>query len=379
MSGHSKWSTIKHKKGAADKKRGILFSKLSRAIIVAAKEGGGDPDANIALQNAIEKARAVSMPKDNIERAIARGAGAGEGGEQYDTVSYEGYGPGGAALIVEGLTDNRNRTAADVRFLFSKFGGSLGAPGSVAWMFERKGVVAGARRGRRGRGDPRGRRGRRRGRARRRRRLAGRVRSGRPRRGAPGAQDAGMAVDSAELAMLPKNLVDVEEDQARSLLRLVDALEENDDVQDVFFNFDIPEAVLEEVSVVQQRPRVERLDRDDPQPRQGHREGPDVVLEVEQLGALLDQLCERGRDQLAEAEDADAAAGPQEAARGGRRTRRRGSPAARRRCRARRARRASAGSRGRRPSRPPARSAARAGSRSPSAPGRTAWGRRAWR
>src|SRR6478736_3460497 len=141
MSGHSKWSTIKHKKGAADKKRGILFSKLSRAIIVAAKEGGGDHDANIALQNAIEKARAVSMPQDNIERAIASGAGAGEGGEQYDAVSYEGYGPGGAALIVEGLTDNRNRTAAEVRHVFGKFGGSLGTPGSVAWMFERKGVV----------------------------------------------------------------------------------------------------------------------------------------------------------------------------------------------------------------------------------------------
>src|SRR4051795_4780733 len=141
MSGHSKWSTIKHKKGAADKKRGQMFSKLSRAIIVAAKEGGGDPDGNLALQNAIEKARAVSMPKDNIERAIARGAGAGEGGESYEAVSYEGYGPGGAALIVEGLTDNRNRTAADVRFLFGKFNGSLGTPGSVAWMFERKGVV----------------------------------------------------------------------------------------------------------------------------------------------------------------------------------------------------------------------------------------------
>src|ERR1700754_2363184 len=118
-----------------------MFSKLSRASIVAAKEGGGDPDTNLALQNAIEKARAASMPKDNIERAITRGAGAGEGGEQYDAVSYEGYGPGGAALIVEGLTDNRNRTAAEVRHLFGRFSGSLGTPGSVAWMFERKGVV----------------------------------------------------------------------------------------------------------------------------------------------------------------------------------------------------------------------------------------------
>ena len=141
MSGHSKWSSIKHKKGAADAKRGKLFSKLSRAIIVAAKEGGPDPDANINLANAIERARAVSMPKDNIERAIARGAGADANSEAYDSVTYEGYGASGAALIVEALTDNRNRTAADVRFAFGKYGGSLGAPGSVAWMFERKGVI----------------------------------------------------------------------------------------------------------------------------------------------------------------------------------------------------------------------------------------------
>jgi YebC/PmpR family DNA-binding regulatory protein len=246
MSGHSKWSSIKHKKGAADAKRGKLFSKLARAIIVAAREGGGDPSANLALQNAIEKARSYSMPKDNIERAIARGAGAGEGGEQYDAVSYEGYGPGGAALIVEGLTDNRNRTAADVRFLFSKFGGSLGTPGSVAWMFERKGVVVVP-----GEADE------------------DEVTLAAAEGGAEDVRDdggvwqvvcdpsdlvavrqaltdAGIEVDSAELSMLPKNLVEVEVDQARSLLKLVDALEENDDVQDVFFNFDIPEAVLEE-------------------------------------------------------------------------------------------------------------------------------------
>ena len=142
MSGHSKWSSIKHKKGAADAKRGKLFSKLSRAIIVAAKEGGPDPDANISLANAVERARAVSMPKDNIERAIARGAGADANSEAYDAVTYEGYGASGAALIVEALTDNRNRTAADDQYAFSKFGGSLGEPGAVAWMFERKGVIA---------------------------------------------------------------------------------------------------------------------------------------------------------------------------------------------------------------------------------------------
>jgi YebC/PmpR family DNA-binding regulatory protein len=248
VSGHSKWSSIKHKKGAADKKRGALFSKLSRAIIVAAREGGGDPTANLALQNAIDKARAVSMPKDNIDRAIARGAGAAEGGEAYEAVSYEGFGPGGAAIIVEGLTDNRNRTAAEVRHVFTRFGGSLGAPGSVAWMFDRKGVVlvaggdgvdgdeltmaaadGGAEDVRDDDGvwqviaDPAD---------------LPTVRSA--------VEDAGFPVESVELAMLPQNTVAVETDQARSLIHLVEALEDNDDVQDVFFNFDIPEAVLEE-------------------------------------------------------------------------------------------------------------------------------------
>src|SRR5215208_6642958 len=125
MSGHSKWSTIKHKKGAADARRGKLFSKLSRAIIVAAKEGGGDPDANLALQNAIEKARSYSMPKDNIERAIARGSGADADAASYETVIYEGYGSGGVAVLVEALTDNRNRTASDVRHASSKNAGNL--------------------------------------------------------------------------------------------------------------------------------------------------------------------------------------------------------------------------------------------------------------
>src|SRR5881394_2736683 len=141
MSGHSKWSSIKHKKGAADAKRGKLFSKLSRAIIVAAKEGGPDPSGNLALQNAIEKARSYSMPKDNIERAIAKGAGADADAQQFETVVYEGYGPSGVAVIVEALTDNRNRTAADVRHLFSKHDGNLGTTGAVAWLFERRGVV----------------------------------------------------------------------------------------------------------------------------------------------------------------------------------------------------------------------------------------------
>src|SRR4029079_8484442 len=126
VSGHSKWSSIKHKKGAADAKRGKLFSKLSRAIIVAAREGGPDPGANLALANAVEKARSYSMPKDNIERAIARGSGADADAQSFETVVYEGYGPAGVALIVEALTDNRNRTASDVRHLFSKHDGNLG-------------------------------------------------------------------------------------------------------------------------------------------------------------------------------------------------------------------------------------------------------------
>ena len=141
MSGHSKWSSIKHKKGAADAKRGKLFSKLSRAIIVAAREGGPDPDANATLATAIQKARDNSMPKDNIERAIARGAGTSSDGEAYEHITYEGYGPSGVALFVEALTDNRNRTASDVRHIFTKNDGSLGESGSVAWLFERKGVI----------------------------------------------------------------------------------------------------------------------------------------------------------------------------------------------------------------------------------------------
>src|ERR671931_1237589 len=137
MSGHSKWHSIRHAKGVTDKRRGQLFSKLTRAIIVAAREGGPDRDANLALRNAVEKAREASMPKDNIERAIARGSGTGGDGAAYEHVTYEGYGPGGVAIYVEALTDNRNRTAADVRSIFTKNEGSLGESGSVAWLFER--------------------------------------------------------------------------------------------------------------------------------------------------------------------------------------------------------------------------------------------------
>jgi YebC/PmpR family DNA-binding regulatory protein len=244
MSGHSKWSTIKHKKAATDKKRGKLFSKLSRAIIVAAKEGGGDPSTNNSLAVAVQKARDYSMPKDNIERAIARGAG-GADSASYEVVTYEGYGPGGAAFVVEALTDNRNRTAANVRSVFTKSGGSLGQPGSVAWMFERKGVVivegdvdgddlflAAADAGADDVTDDEG---------------TWQVTSEPTALAAvrTSVEEAGFEVSSAELTMLPKTMSDVDEEQGRKLVRMIDLLEDDDDVQDVYFNFDIPEALIE--------------------------------------------------------------------------------------------------------------------------------------
>jgi YebC/PmpR family DNA-binding regulatory protein len=251
MSGHSKWSSIKHKKGAADAKRGQLFTKLTRALIVAAKDGGPDPAANLALQNAIEKARAASMPKDNIERAIARGSGTGADAAAYEHISYEGYGPGGVAVYVDVLTDNRNRTAGEVRHIFARHDGNLAESGAVAWLFERKGVVlvdtgstdedeltlaaadAGAE-------------------------DVAEEGSSFEVTCAPedlhavreGLEAAGIAVTDAEVTMLPKTTVAVEDETvARKVLRLIDGLEENDDVQDVYANFDIPERVLEAVAV----------------------------------------------------------------------------------------------------------------------------------
>src|SRR3954451_16004290 len=141
MAGHSKWAGIKHKKAIVDARRGKLFTKLTRAITVAAKEGGGEPDGNPALALAISKAKDASMPKDNIERAIAKGTGAGADAEAYENVVYEGYGPGGVALLIEALTDNRNRTGSEVRHALTKHGGSLGEPGSVAYLFDKKGVI----------------------------------------------------------------------------------------------------------------------------------------------------------------------------------------------------------------------------------------------
>jgi YebC/PmpR family DNA-binding regulatory protein len=250
VSGHSKWSTIKHKKGAADAKRGKLFSKLTRAIIVAAKEGGPDPAANLALQNAVEKARSYSMPKDNIDRAIAKGAGTDADAASFETVIYEGYGPSGVAVIVETLTDNRNRTAGEVRHTFAKNDGNLGTSGAVLWLFERRGIViveadgadedelmlAAAEGGADDvaldgttfavTSDPTN--------------LAA-VREA--------IEAAGFTIDSAELTMVPKTTVEVaDENEAKKVLRLIDQLEDNDDVQDVYANFDIPERVLEAVA-----------------------------------------------------------------------------------------------------------------------------------
>jgi len=245
VSGHSKWATIKHKKGKTDARRGKLFSKLSRAITVAAREGGTDPAMNIALANAIEKAKAESMPKDNIERAIQRGGGGAEG-EQYESIVYEGYGPAGVAMIVEVLTDNRNRSAAEVRNIFSKHGGQLAQPGAVAWGFERRGSITID--GSRFAEDDI---------------MTAAIDAG--------AEDvlqdgdafqvltepsdfaavrdaiiaAGIEIDNADLTMVPKNTVKLEENDARKTMKIMDALEDSDDVQEVYANFDIPEDVLE--------------------------------------------------------------------------------------------------------------------------------------
>ena len=250
MAGHSKWSSIKHKKGAADAKRGKLFSKLSRAIIVAAREGGPDPSANLALQNAIEKARSYSMPKDNIERAIAKGSGADAESSVFESVVYEGYGPEGVAVLVEALTDNRNRTASEVRHAFAKHGGNLGTTGGVAWQFERRGVLlvpaggvdedelvltaadAGA-------DDVR---------------LDGstyevttapeELRDVRE-----AIEASGFYVETAELSMVPKTTVPIaDEATAKRVVHLVEGLEDVEDVQDVYANFDISESVLEAVA-----------------------------------------------------------------------------------------------------------------------------------
>ncbi|HET7727735.1 MAG TPA: YebC/PmpR family DNA-binding transcriptional regulator [Candidatus Limnocylindrales bacterium] len=248
MSGHSKWSTIKRQKGANDAKRGAIFTKVAREITVAARQGGGDPDANYRLRLAVEKARSVNMPAENIKRAIEKAAG-GSDAEQYEEIVYEGYGPGGVAVLVEAATDNRNRTAAEVRSMFSKTGGQLAGTGAVAWQFEPRGIVTVGRAG----VDP------------------DEVALAAIDAGAvdvdtdadpieiytePAALEsvrkaleaAGMPIEGAESTMVAKQTVQLEPDKARQALRLVDLLEDLDDVQRVTANFDIPEDVFAEVA-----------------------------------------------------------------------------------------------------------------------------------
>ncbi|NLE74442.1 MAG: YebC/PmpR family DNA-binding transcriptional regulator [Actinobacteria bacterium] len=246
MAGHSKWSGIKHKKAAADAKRGKEFAKLSRAITVAAKEGGGDPDHNAALVQAIQKAKDANMPNDNVDRAIKKGTGAGSEAENYQHLTYEGYGPNGVAVYVAVLTDNKNRSAADMRHIFDRAGGKLGTDGSVGWIFERKGVIFVD---------------------------AGTYNEDDVMMAAldGGAEDvltegdsieihtdpsefmavratleaAGIGFTSAELTMIPSTTVVLDEADARKTLRLLENLEDHDDVQEVFANFDIPDHIME--------------------------------------------------------------------------------------------------------------------------------------
>ncbi len=248
MSGHSKWASIKHKKAVVDQRRGAHFTKLARAIQVAAREGGGDPEMNASLANAVQKAKDARMPKDNIERAIAKGTGAGADADQIEAVLYEGYGPGGAAILVEALTDNRNRTGSEVRNAFTKHGGNLGEPGSVAWIFEKKGelVVDGSRYSE----DD----------------LMVAIDAGAEDIGLDddvfeitcepadltavreALEQAGIEIETAEIAQQPKTRVPLDEEGAGKLLRLVDALEDQDDVDAVHANFDVDAAVLERIA-----------------------------------------------------------------------------------------------------------------------------------
>jgi YebC/PmpR family DNA-binding regulatory protein len=248
MAGHSKWASIKHKKAIVDSRRGKAFTKLARAIVVAAKEGGGDIDGNPSLALAVQKAKDASMPKDNIERAIAKGSGADKDAESFEAVLYEGYGPGGVAMLVEAMTDNRNRTGADIRHMFTKSGGNLGEPGSVAYVFDKKGVVV-VDASKYSEDD-----------------LMPAIEAG--------AEDiaidddvfevitepgdfmavraaleaAGVEIGNAEIQQRPKTTVEVDAEGATKLMRLIDALEDNDDVDAVHANFDAPAEVLEQVA-----------------------------------------------------------------------------------------------------------------------------------
>jgi YebC/PmpR family DNA-binding regulatory protein len=247
MSGHSKWHSIKHKKGKEDAKRGQLFSKLSHRITIAAREGGGNPEANASLAHEIEAARSYSMPMDNIKRAIAKGTGELLGG-QLEHMTFEGYGVDGVAIIADVLTDNRNRTTAEVRKVFTRAGARLGETGSVAWIFEKKGLflikqspehdedelldiaLDGGADDLKGEGDYW--------------EIVCDIENFAKVRDS--LKGAGVETESAELTMVPKNTVKLDREGARKILRLIDALEELDDVNEVYANFDIPDEVLEE-------------------------------------------------------------------------------------------------------------------------------------
>jgi YebC/PmpR family DNA-binding regulatory protein len=249
MSGHSHWATIKHKKGALDAKRGKLWSKLARAIIVAAKNGGGDPDMNITLRYAIDKAKAANMPKDTIEKAIKRGTGASDGAA-FESIQYEGYGPNGVAIVVEVLTDNRNRTGPEIKRTFEKHGGSLGAPGCVSWSFKQKGMItvpadkvneddlmelamsAGAE-------DMQN---------------TGTVFEITSEPAAyeglkKALEEKGVPIETAEISKIPQTTVSItDEATARKIIGLMEAFDDHDDVQNAYSNFDIPEEIMAKVS-----------------------------------------------------------------------------------------------------------------------------------
>ena len=248
MSGHSKWATTKHKKAVIDARRGKMFAKLIKNIEVAARTGGGDPDGNPTLYDAIQKAKKSSVPNDNIDRAVKRGSGADAGGAEYQTITYEGYGPNGVAVLIECLTDNRNRAASDVRVAMTRNGGSMADPGSVSYLFNRKGVVI-VPKGELSEDDV----------------LAAVLDAGAEEVNDLGEsfeviseatdlvavrtalQDAGIDYDSAESSFVPSVQVELDEEGAKKIFKLIDALEDSDDVQNVFANFDVSDEIMEKV------------------------------------------------------------------------------------------------------------------------------------
>ena len=248
MSGHSKWSSIKHKKGAADAKRGKIFSRLIKEVTVAARLGGGDPDGNPRLRTAIQAAKTENMPKDNIERAIKKGSGELEG-TSYEEANYEGYGPGGVAMLIDCLTDNKNRTVADIKHLFDRHGGNLGEPGCVAWMFEKKGLIilekdkvdeealldvaleAGAEDVKDGDTE-----------------FEVIMEPSDFEAVREAFDTAGIPYTLAETSMIPQNTIKLEGKKANQMLNLMDSLEDHDDISHVYANFDIPDEVLEAMS-----------------------------------------------------------------------------------------------------------------------------------